>query len=178
MNPILAAGLLIGVLCGVWTFVMGLTGWDKDPAMANLFFVVIVIEIAGLIWGLRKTAAQGRTYSGQVVAGTLMSIVAGLVIICSSLLFTTVAYPDYFNELNAIAARDAPAAGEVRGRDCGARSRPMAGDADADHKRSGGFLRNLHDGRDRLRDHCDLDQSSRPAAERGAILESSGPFGP
>ena len=101
MNPILAAGLLIGVLCGLWTFVMGLTGWYKDPAMVNVFFVVILIEIAGLIWGLRRTAAQGRTYSGQVVAGTLMSIVAGLIIICSSLLFTTVAFPDYFNELNA-----------------------------------------------------------------------------
>jgi hypothetical protein len=101
MNPILSAGLLIGVLCGVWTFVMGVTGWYKNPTMLNLFFLVIVIEIAGLIWGLRKTAAQGRTYSGQVVAGTLMSIVAGLVIICSSLLFTTVAFPDYFNELNA-----------------------------------------------------------------------------
>jgi hypothetical protein len=101
MNPILAAGLLIGVLCGVWTFVMGFTGWYKNPTMLPLFFLVIVIEIAGLIWGLRRTVAQGRTYSGQVVAGTLMSIVAGLVIICSSLLFTTVAYPDYFNELNA-----------------------------------------------------------------------------
>ncbi|HXG54105.1 MAG TPA: DUF4199 domain-containing protein [Vicinamibacterales bacterium] len=101
MNPILAAGLLIGVLCGVWTFVMGFTGWYKDPVMLNAFFLVIVIEIAGLIWGLRQTAAQGRTYSGQVVAGTMMSIVAGLVIIGASLLFTTVAYPDYFNELNA-----------------------------------------------------------------------------
>jgi hypothetical protein len=101
MNPILAAGLLIGVLCGVWTFVMGFSGWYKDPTMLNLFFIVIIIEIAGLIWGLRKTAALGRTYSGQVVAGTLMSIVAGLVIICSSMLFTTVAFPDYFNELNA-----------------------------------------------------------------------------
>ena len=101
MNPILSAGLLIGVLCGVWTFVMGFTGWYKNPVMLNLFFLVIAIEIAGLIWGLRKTAAQGRTYSGQVVAGTLISIVAGLVIICSSMLFTTVAFPDYFNELNA-----------------------------------------------------------------------------
>ncbi len=101
MNPILAAGLLIGVLCGLWTFVMGFTGWYKNPTMVSLFFLVIVIEIAGLIWGLRRTVAQGRTYSGQVVAGTLMSIIAGLVIICSSLLFTTVAFPDYFNELNA-----------------------------------------------------------------------------
>ena len=102
MNPILAAGLLIGVLCGLWTFVMGFTGWYKDPVMLNAFFAVIIIEIAGLIWGLRQTAAQGRTYSGQVVAGTLMSIVAGAIIICSSLLFTTVAFPDYFNELNAM----------------------------------------------------------------------------
>ena len=101
MNPIVSAGLLIGVLCGIWTFVMGVTGWYKDPTMLNMFFVVIVIEIAGLIWGLRKTAAQGRTYSGQVVAGTMMSIVAGLVIIGSSLLFTTVAFPNYFEEVNA-----------------------------------------------------------------------------
>jgi hypothetical protein len=32
MNPILSAGLLIGVLCGVWMFVMGFTGWYRDPA--------------------------------------------------------------------------------------------------------------------------------------------------
>lgn len=101
-NPILSAGLLIGVLCGVWTFVMGFTGWYKDPTKAAAFFVVVVIEIAGLIWGLKQTAAQGRTYSGQVVAGTLMSIVAGIVIIGSSLLFTTVFFPDYFRELEAV----------------------------------------------------------------------------
>ena len=102
MTPTVSAGLLIGVLCGLWTFVMGMTGWYKDPAMMRAFFVVIVIQIAGLIWGLRNTAAQGRTYSGQVVAGTLMSIIAGVVILCFSLLFTTVAYPEYFNELNAV----------------------------------------------------------------------------
>jgi len=102
MNPILAAGLLIGVLCGVWTFVMGFTGWYKDPAMASAFFAVVLIEIGGLIWGLKKTAAQGRTYSGQVVAGTLMAIIAGVVIIGSSLLFTTVFFPDYFAELEAV----------------------------------------------------------------------------
>ena len=102
MNPILSAGLLIGVLCGVWTFVMGLTGWYRDPMLLNLFFVVILIEIGGLVWGLRQTAAQGRGYGSQVIAGTMMAIVAGVVVICSSLLFTTVAYPDYFNELEAL----------------------------------------------------------------------------
>ena len=103
MNPILNAGLLVGVLCGVWTFVMGFTGWYKDPVMVNAFLpAVILIEIGGLIWGLRQTAAQGRSYSGQVVAGTLMSVIAGVVIIGSSLLFTMVAFPQYFTELEAM----------------------------------------------------------------------------
>ena len=102
MHPILSAGLLIGVLCGIWTFVMGFTGWYKDPAMVRVFFVVILIEIGGLFWGLRQTAAEGRTYGGQVVAGTLMAVVAGVVIIASSLLFTMVAFPDYFTELEAM----------------------------------------------------------------------------
>jgi hypothetical protein len=101
MNPILSAGILIGVLCGAWTFVMGLTGWYKDPVMMNAFFAVILIQIAGLIWGLTQTAAQGRTYGAQIVAGTMMSVVAGVIIIASSLLFTTVVYPEYFAEIDA-----------------------------------------------------------------------------
>lgn len=102
MNPILSAGILIGVLCGVWTFVMGVTGWYRDPAMTNLFFVVILFELGGLYWGLRRTAAQGRTYGPQLMAGTMMAAIAGVIIIGSSLLFTTVAFPDYFQELEAI----------------------------------------------------------------------------
>jgi hypothetical protein len=98
MNPILSAGLLIGLLCGAWTFVMGFTGWYKDPALANGLFisVAMAIEIAGLIWGLRKTAASGRAYGGQILAGTMMAIVAGVIIVASSLLFTTVVFPNYF----------------------------------------------------------------------------------
>ena len=102
MNPIPAAGLLIGILCSTWMFMMGFTGWYKDPAKLNLFFIVVLIVMGGLIWGLRRTAAQGRTYSGQVVAGSQMSLIAGLVIFASSLLFTTVAIPEYFDEVNAV----------------------------------------------------------------------------
>jgi hypothetical protein len=99
MNPILAAGLLIGVFCGLWTFVMGFTGWYKSPVMMNAFFAVILIEVVGLVWGLRQTARQGRGWASQVLAGTFMSVIAGIVIIVSSLLFTTVAFPDYFVEI-------------------------------------------------------------------------------
>jgi len=98
MNPILGAGVTIGLLCSAWIFVMGFTGLYKDPTtMAKVFIAgVVVIEIAGLIWGLRKTAAEGRTYLGQIVAGTLMAVVAGVIIVCASLVFTMVAFPDYF----------------------------------------------------------------------------------
>lgn len=99
MNPIPAAGILIGVLCGLWTMVMGFTGWYKEPSHASAFFVVIVIEVAGLIWGLRQTAAQGRTYSGQVAAGTLISMIAGIIIVGASFLFTNVAFPEFREEL-------------------------------------------------------------------------------
>jgi hypothetical protein len=100
MNPILSAGVLIGVLCGVWTFVMGFTGWYKDPVLMNLFLVVVIpIEIGGLIWGLRKTARQGRNYRRQILAGTMMAIVAGCIIVISSLVFTTLVFPAYFTDL-------------------------------------------------------------------------------
>lgn len=102
MNPILSAGVLIGVLCGVWTFVMGFTGWYKDPVLMRAFFLVVLIEIGGLYWGLRQTAAQGRGYGAQLLAGAMMAAIAGLIVIASSLLFTTVAFPDYFQELEAI----------------------------------------------------------------------------
>jgi hypothetical protein len=99
MNPILAAGLLIGVFCGLWTFVMGVTGWYKDPAMMNAFWIVVVIQLFGLVWGLRQTARQGRGWASQVLAGTLMSVIAGVVIVASSLLFTIVFFPEYFGEI-------------------------------------------------------------------------------
>ncbi|MGH9310098.1 MAG: DUF4199 domain-containing protein [Vicinamibacterales bacterium] len=113
MHPILSTGLMIGVLCGIWTFVMGFTGWYKDPVMLWAFFFVVVIEVAGLVWGLRKTAAEGRIYGGQVVAGTLMAVIAGVVIIGSSLLFTMVAFPDYFAELEAAQRKMLQAQGQT-----------------------------------------------------------------
>ena len=113
MNTIVGGGLLIGILCAFWTFVMGFTGWYKNPAMMPAFFVVILIQLVVILRGLKQTAAQGRTYGGQVAAGTLMSLVAGLIVIGSSLLFTMVAFPEYFAELRVVQAEMLKADGKT-----------------------------------------------------------------
>jgi len=98
MDTTVKGGILIGVLCGAWTFVMGFTGWYRDPDMLTAFYVVILIQIGVLVWALRQTATE-KTYGAQVGAGILMSVIGGVIIIGSSLLFTTVAFPRYFEEL-------------------------------------------------------------------------------
>jgi hypothetical protein len=94
-------GLLLGILVGLWTLIMGLTGWYKNPALMNIFYVVILIEIGVLIWALKKTSLE-NTYWKQVGHGTLIAILGSVIIFFVSILFTTVLYPNYFSELQVI----------------------------------------------------------------------------
>jgi hypothetical protein len=110
MSVPIRAGVLLGVLCVMWTFVMGFTGWYKDPVMLNLFFLVIPLEIGIVVWALRKTAA-GATWGGQIVNGLVLSVVASAIIFAGSLLFTTVAFPNYFNDIQAAQTQMLKAAG-------------------------------------------------------------------
>ena len=110
MSVPIRAGVLLGVLCVMWTFVMGFTGWYKDPVMLNLFFLVIPLEIGIVVWALRKTAA-GATWGGQIVNGLVLSVVASVIIFAGSLLFTTVAFPNYFNDIQAAQTEMLKAAG-------------------------------------------------------------------
>jgi uncharacterized membrane protein YeaQ/YmgE (transglycosylase-associated protein family) len=63
--------------------------------------VVILIQIVIMVWGLKGTAA-GATYGSQIKTGTIMSLIAGVIIFCGSILFTAVAYPHYFEELRTV----------------------------------------------------------------------------
>jgi hypothetical protein len=112
MNQTLKTGVWIGVLCVAWTFVMGFTGWYKDPALVNAFFLVILVEVALLAVGLRKTAAT-QGYGRQVLTGTLMAVVAAAIIFGGSLLFTTVAFPTYFQDVRAAQEEMLRAAGKT-----------------------------------------------------------------
>ena len=112
MKTIVTASVALGVICGLWMFVMGFTGWYKHPVLLNLFWLVIPFEIGLLIWALRKTAAEGRRYGGQVGAGVLISVIGGVIIVGFSLLFTTVLFPNYFKDMAAMTEQALRAAGK------------------------------------------------------------------
>jgi len=101
MNLTVRAGLVLGLSVVAWTFLMGVTGWYKDPVLLNLFWIVVLIQVAVLLWALVKTAAVNG-YARQVLSGTLISAVAAIPIFAGSLLFTMVAYPHYFAEVAAV----------------------------------------------------------------------------
>jgi hypothetical protein len=112
MSAIIKTGVVIGILAEVWTYIMGFTGWYKDPGKAFLFIpVVIAIQIAVLYWGLCQTAKEGRNYGGQVGAGLLMSIVAAIIIFIGSIIFTSYVFPEYFEEIRAMTTEQLRAGG-------------------------------------------------------------------
>ncbi len=102
MSTLFKYGVLLGAGVVIWTFVMGFTGWYKDPALLNLFFLVIPFQIALLVWALKETAAQGRRYGGQVLAGVIISLIGGVLICAGSMVFTSIVFPHYFSEITAI----------------------------------------------------------------------------
>jgi hypothetical protein len=79
--------------------------------MLNLFFLVIVLEIGELVWGLRRTAALGNNYMAQVLAGLAIAGIASIFIFCGSYLFTSVAFPNYFEEIRTLQAEQLKAGG-------------------------------------------------------------------
>ena len=98
MNSTVKAGLILGVAAEVWVYFMGFTGWYSHPVLMNLFWVVVLIQVGVLIWGLRLTR-EGKTYGQQVGAGVLISLIGGAIVFLGSILFTAVVFPDYFSEL-------------------------------------------------------------------------------
>lgn len=100
MSSIMKAGRFLGITVIIWTFIMGFTGWFLNPALTFLFpLVATILTIVAIVWGLRGTAAEGRRYGGQILAGLLIGLIASLFIFAGSLLFTTVVFPDYLTQL-------------------------------------------------------------------------------
>ena len=100
MKRILTFGLILGALVAVWQLAYGFLGLYSSPGTVWTFTVVAaLITIGVLVWGLMQTAKEGRRYWGQVGAGLLICLVALILIVPGSLLFTGVLFPDYFDVL-------------------------------------------------------------------------------
>lgn len=97
----LRAGLILGLLVALWTFVMGFTGWYHHPTMHLLFWLVIPLQVAVLLVQLRLTA-PANGYLRQVVNGVAASVIASAIIFLGSLFATTVLFPSYFREMEAL----------------------------------------------------------------------------
>lgn len=98
---VLRAGLILGALVVLWTFVMGFTGWYRDPGLLFLMWLAIPLQIAVLLVLLRITA-PATGYLRQVQNGVAASVIASLLVFAGSLLFTAVMFPGYFAEMEAL----------------------------------------------------------------------------
>ncbi len=105
MKSTIKPGIALGLIVVVWMYIIGFAGWYKDAAMMNMFYLVILFQIAVLVWGLRLTAAEGKTYGSQIAAGMLISLIGAAIIFVGSYLFTTVAFPQYFEEIRTVGER-------------------------------------------------------------------------
>ena len=101
MPPTLRAGLILGLAVAAWTFVMGFTGWYKNPTLLYLFWLVIPMQIGLLLWALRGSAAT-TGYGRQVWNGVSISLLASMIIFGASILFTTRVFPHYFQDLEVL----------------------------------------------------------------------------
>lgn len=95
------AGILLGLLVALWTFVMGFTGWYRHPSLLFLFWLVIPLQI-GVLLLLLKYTARTDGYFRQVLNGLAASFIASGIIFVGSLFFTLVVFPGYFRELEAL----------------------------------------------------------------------------
>ena len=101
MPPTLRAGVILGLSVAAWTFIMGFTGWYKHPSLLFLFWLVVPMQIGILLWTLRAMAPTSG-YGRQVWNGVSTSLLGSMIIYAASILFTTVVFPHYFQDLEAL----------------------------------------------------------------------------
>lgn len=102
MGTLVKYGLMLAAGVIVWMFVMGFTGWYKNPVLVSLFFLVIPFQVFLIVQALRETARRGAGYGAQIGAGVAISSIAAILIFGASILYTTVAFPTYFADIHAM----------------------------------------------------------------------------
>jgi hypothetical protein len=99
------AGILIAVCCGLLQLIFGFTDWYKNPVWSNRFWDLFsLIQLLCLIFGLFRTAKEGKRYREQVLSGTIMSLIAGMILFSLVILFGTV-FPHYAEAMATLQRR-------------------------------------------------------------------------
>jgi hypothetical protein len=107
----LKAGIVFGAIVVVWQLIYGFAGLYKNPALGWLFPVVAIVITAGvLFWALKQTAAEGKRYWGLVGTGMVIALIACVLILLGSFLYTSL-FPDYADMALAQAAERVEASG-------------------------------------------------------------------
>jgi hypothetical protein len=112
MKTIIRGGILLGILVTIWIFVFGAMGLHRAMT-GQLVFVCVatLIELAVLVWALRRTAAEGRRWFGQVSAGTMLAFVGGCVVFAASYFYVTSVNPSSVAEMHEAMASALRASG-------------------------------------------------------------------
>lgn len=110
----LVAGLLIGGFGVVLTLGLHAAGLLRQPIGGRLSVLVLAVHAGTLVWALARHRVLARPdpvpFSRLVGAGLLISLVAGLVLLGGSLLFTTTIDPSYLPWLQESMASELEAA--------------------------------------------------------------------
>ncbi len=101
MKTALIAGVVLGVSISLWSLVLALTGWFADPVWNELFWIGVAIQVAVLAGTLVRTRNE-RGFGGQLVVGLATSVIAALLVFGSTMVFTTLAFPDYLADVRVM----------------------------------------------------------------------------
>lgn len=99
---IIRYGIIFWVISTIILFAIGVFDWYSDPNLTWVFWLVIPVQI-GIIYQLMKTLKSLQaSYWKNVGFGTLVSLITGIGMFFSSLLFTEVVFPDYFDTIKEV----------------------------------------------------------------------------
>lgn len=104
-------GIVLGVVVGAMGFALAILGLHTN-AMAPMAFVIaaIIINVVIVVLATQRTAPHSN-WTGQVLNGLALGLVAAAIIFLSSWVMTAVVFPDYYAEFAEAARQRAVAAG-------------------------------------------------------------------
>jgi len=98
MSSVIKASVTLAVLVTIVSVVFAAAGMHHTPMLGIVLLVVVIgLDVGCVIWALSPTAAENG-YGKQLLNAVIFGVVAGALIFGSSLLQTTVLFPDYIEE--------------------------------------------------------------------------------